>query len=124
MYYKVGQAVICHTNSGNELLFVKQEFISYISVEDIDGDEIDKGYYIIKRPATQAEILSEAQKHGWLIDKYANYNSPTQNVWFFCHGTLERYVVNADTQQVEDYSIFGNECMVAHRLITALNLAA
>ena len=121
MSYQVGQAVICDTNSGKELLFVKQTFVSYISVEDIDGDEVDRNYYTIYRPATEAEILAEAVKYGWELDVF-NHLRSNHGIWI---AKTDHWFVNGgvDITAHKNLNVFGQECITAHRLITALNLA-
>lgn len=70
--------------------------------------------------ATEAEILAEAAKHGWGDEEWLYSPSgwinigTTNDVW---HHEFEPL----DT--LTDLAIFGNECIIADRLIKALNLA-
>lgn len=124
MEYQVGQAVIFNDgNTDKAIGFIKAEYLVIYELYYLDGDTIDRTKHLVKRPATEAEILAEAQKNGWKLDTYDNYNSPSEDVYFYWHGVLEKYKISANDQQTEDYSVFGNECITAHRLITALNLA-
>ena len=123
--YQVGQSVISKNNG--LLYFIYRIEVggsfNYNYLSTIDGSTLPVPCYDNElRPATEAEILAEAVKHGWVRDENGNYDQKTKAVWIFFHPDLERYVINSDPYEVEDYSIFGQECITAHRLITALNL--
>ena len=124
MSYQVGQAVIIRWDKNTE----------YIGTfESQKGDTIhtgglfnanDRGVCNTEsvRPATEAEILAEAVKHGWTAHNIINIDSPSADVY------LQRDYANSPwkishANFVENYSVFGQECITAHRLITALNLA-
>lgn len=114
--YKVGQAVILENDS---LLFAKLSGFENILGQDCVMS--DSAYYY-SRPATEAEILDQAVKHGWTAHNIINIDSPSADVY------LQRDYANSPWKIshagfIEDYSVFGQECITAHRLITALNLA-
>jgi len=112
--YQVGQAVISPSGS----ILVKDEIYSW--VELISGSMIRIIGSEPKIAATEAEILAEIEKHGWKVDH--GYSSPlgfisiskVANTW-----RPSGWNTNISERLLE----FGNECIQAHRIITALNLA-
>ena len=125
MSYQVGQAVIIRWDKNTEYIgtFESQKGATIHTGGLFNANDSGLCNTESVRPATEAEILAEAVKHGWIKDKNGNYDHKTKAVWIFFHPDLKRYVINSDPYEVEDYSIFGQECITAHRLITALNLA-
>jgi hypothetical protein len=116
--YQVGQAVIYDTPYKRNCLAFS---LSDATLCSLDTEKIE-GQIFNERPATEAEILAEAVKHGWTAHNIINIDSPSADVY------LQRDYANSPWKIshagfVEDYSIFGQECITAHRLITALNLA-
>jgi hypothetical protein len=124
MSYQVGQAAISKNNG--LLYFIHRIDVggsfNYNYLTTIDGIVLPVLCYDYEiRTATEAEILEQAVKHGWTVHNIININSPSADVY------LERDYANSPWRIshagfVEDYSIFGQECIAAHRLITALNL--
>jgi len=113
--YQVGQAVI---NPNGALIISNGN-----GWEQIDGSD----YLMIgvkpKRPATEDEILSEIQKQGWNKSKYNDwqYYSPKKHIVL---SEVDKWQPSIKREPLSDqYAVFGNECIQAHRIITALNLA-
>jgi hypothetical protein len=116
MSYQVGQAVILENDS---LLFAKLG-----GFENILGQDcvMSDSAYHYSRPATEAEILAEAVKHGW---------KQTNSKWLYVSPSGQLELMDNDgwtpvikRQPLSDqFGFFGQECITAHRLITALNLA-
>lgn len=111
-------------NLETQIVFVYQETMGeYIKTSGlVNSNDSATVLTVSTRPATEAEILSEAVKHGWTAHNIININSPSSDVY------LQRDYANSPWKIshagfVEDYSIFGQECIIAHRLIKALNLA-
>lgn len=115
--YQIGQAVI--TND-------KLWFITHISgTGDMDLQNMAGQYLLVSeltiRPATEAEILAEAAKHGWVQDEWRVIDSP--NKYLSLVKVSEKWIRNSIlTPSDDNLAIFGNECIVADRLITALKL--
>jgi len=122
--YQVGQAVIIRWDK-------KTEYIG--TFESQKGDTIhtgglfnanDSGFCNIEsvRPATEAEILEQAVKHRW---------KETNSKWLYTSPSGQLELIDNDgwtplikRQPLSDqFGFFGQECITAHRLITALNLA-
>ena len=116
--YQVGQAVIYwgkhfaffHTNYDPHYGYTLQDFNGKLSY-----------CHSIDRPATEAEILAEAVKHGWkerqldCLESELDYFELRKNkVW--------EWISFPPTLQ-ENLKEYCEEGLIAHRLITALNLA-
>jgi hypothetical protein len=119
--YQVGQAVII-SNTYLVLVNYKHSQGLYGFKPLLGNNETFDKHESSFRPATEAEILAEIQKHGWAFPNILNIDSPSTNVY------LQRTRKDYNWQihhvsHVENYEIFGNECLVAHTIITALNLA-
>jgi hypothetical protein len=121
MKYQVGQAVIYLDNGEPQLGFINNTNFMRYSVVNL----ADSHYTIISddsRPATEAEILAEIQKHGW---KQSN------SKWLYASPSGQLELMNNDSWQPiikrqplpDQFEFFGNECIQAARIITALNLA-
>jgi len=121
--YQVGQAVIIRWNKNTE----------YIGTFEIQkGNTIhtgglfnatDSGFCNTEsvRPATEAEILAEAAKHGWDETIYKSYESPFD---YFVLVKLDKWEwQNRTTPSQVNLKRYCEEGLVAHRLIQALNLA-
>ena len=119
MKYKTGQAVICtHKDS---LVFFKEKSLldeKKSWATDLQGNSLK---WTIKRPATEAEILAEIQKHGWeladiefLTGKHINLIKTNHKGWVYAGGS------SISTENIKELS---NEGLQADRIITALNLA-
>ena len=120
--YQVGQAVI---SSNNGLLYFIHRIegggsFNYNYLSNLDGSTLPVPCYDNEmRPATEAEILEQAVEHGWKEDEI--FFSATgvisigieKDVWIYQFEYLE---------DIKDLSLFGQECITAHRLITSLNL--
>jgi hypothetical protein len=121
MEYKIGQAVIISNNDLSVVnsnqpkgMYGVKTLIRNTIIFDKHESEI--------RPATEAEILAEIQKHGWATSNILNIDSPSTDVYL--QRTRQDYNWQIHhSSYVENYEIFGNECLVACRIITALNLA-
>ena len=121
MEYKTGQAVII---SNNDLAVVNSNqpkgmyrvktLIRNTIIFDKHESEI--------RPATEAEILAEIQKHGW---KQSNstwlYTSPTEHLELMNNDGWQPIIKRQPLP--DQFEFFGNDCIQASRIITALNLA-
>jgi hypothetical protein len=137
MSYQVGQAVIIYIDSAdnglfklfmphgncNLMVFITGIEGSEILISDIDGTTgVVKSETQIKHLATEAEILAEAVKHGW---------KETNSKWLYTSPSGQLELMDIDVwiplikrQPLSDqFGFFGQECITAHRLITALNLA-
>ena len=118
MSYQVGQAVM---DEFKNLAFVKKQSEYKIDVINIAGHN---HWFHPKdtRPSTEAEILAEAVKHGW-NNKAGDtwFNSPSKKVSITESFNKTKWDI-VHSSNVEDYYAFGQECITAHRLITALNL--
>lgn len=115
--YQVGQAVIYNTAAfKNRLGFILNP--SSTKMNDIHGDDIDS-ITEIKRPATEAEILAEAVKHGW-VEKI-NIESPFD---YFELSKKDKWEwISFPPTLQENLKEYCEDGLIAHRLITALNLA-
>jgi hypothetical protein len=122
--YQVGQAVIITFNLETQMVFVYQETIGeYIRTSGlINPNDSATVLTVSTRSATEAEILAEAVNHGWKYHNVINIDSPTKDVYLQRTYSNEPWKIG-HVSFVNDYSIFGQECITAHRLITALNLA-
>ena len=113
--YKTGQAVIYPVGT----MFFK----TYGGWVKLDGEEVgllDGGKN--GKCATEAEILAEAERNGWHIDSDRRYiEGKYICVTRLSNGTWEWNYSNA--VQTHEAGTFGQECITAHPLITALNLA-
>jgi hypothetical protein len=121
MKYKTGQAVII---SNNDLAVVNSNqpkgmyrvktLIRNTIIFDKHESEI--------RPATEAEILAEIQKHGW---------KQKTSKWLYASPSGQLELMNNDSWQPiihrsplpDQFEFFGNECIQAARISKALNLA-
>ena len=111
--YQVGQAVILENNS---LLFAKLG-----GFENILGQDcvMSDSAYHYSRPATEAEILAEAVKHGW-VEKI-NIESPFD---YFELSKKDKWEwISFPPTLQENLKEYCEDGLIAHRLITALNLA-
>lgn len=122
--YTVGQAVIYNfVTDGEQLVFIDKIDNGLTFLVDFHGNEPECSY-ISRRPATQSEILAEAVKHGWdLNTQKVSLLSPKRHmvivaevVWTLPTGFL---MEKPKTFNLKEYC---EEGLVAHRLITALNL--
>ena len=118
MEYKIGQAVIYDTPYERNCLGFS---LSGATLWTLEGEEIETPIYN-PRPATEAEILAEIQKHGWATSNILNIDSPSTDVYLQRARQDYKWKIQHSCY-VENYEIFGNECLVAYRIITALNLA-
>ena len=128
MSYQVGQAVVYDTPyEKSQVGFVLRTYNDgRVIVSDLDGDEINHectdNIAWVSRPATEAEILEQAVKHGW---------KQTNSKWLYTSPSGQLELMDNDgwtplikRQPLSDqFGFFGQECITAHRLITALNLA-
>lgn len=118
MKYQIGQAIIDITNS--KYIFIggnSQWVCSLFGNVNTDLRNKTNNY----RPATEQEILDHIQQHGWEVDYFKHLRSK-HGIWI---AKTDHWFVNGgvDITSHTDLSIFGNECIQAHRIITALNLA-
>jgi len=127
-YYKVGQAVLYVQSDKTEVLaIIKSETENQFggketTLTDIIGSELNFTYCLSKRPATEAEILTEIQKHGFGFankkdvfspKKYHHIKKAISGKWY-THSKPE-----IDNTNLKD---FCEEGLITHRIITALNL--
>jgi hypothetical protein len=119
--YQVGQAVIISNNDLSVVnsnqpkgMYGVKTLIRNTIIFDKHESEI--------RPATEDEILAEIQKHGWGLANILNIDSPSTNVYLQRPRQDYSWQVH-HVSYVENYEIFGNECLVACRISKALNLA-
>ena len=134
--YQVGQAVIIYIDSADNGLFRlfmqhgNCNLIVFITGIESGGmlisDFIGITGYIgnvtqIKHTATEAEILAEAVEHGW---------KKTNSKWLYTSPSGQLEIMDNDgwtpvikRQPLSDqFGFFGQECITAHRFVTALNL--
>ena len=120
--YQVGQAVIIRWDKNTE-------YIGTFEIQKVDTihtsglyNANDSGFCNAKsvRPATEAEILAEAVKHGWKENEI--FFSPTGVISIGIKNGIWTYEFEY-LEDIKNLSIFGQECIIAHRLIKALNLA-
>jgi len=118
--YQIGQAVIFLGNGELQFGFIVDvNFIDYSVVNLADSH-----YAIISgssRPATEAEILAEIAKHEWeltdieyITGKHINLIKTVRKGWVYGGGN------SISTENLKELC---EEGIVAHRIITALNLA-
>ena len=120
MEYQIGQAVIYISSDKAELGFVVEQDVLGYRVVNLNGTH---STHIAddSRPATEAEMLAEAVKHGWELDVF-NHLRSKHGIWI---AKTDHWFVNGgvDITAHKNLNDFGQECITAHRLITALNLA-
>ena len=118
--YQVGQAVIYW---GNRIAFFHTKWDPHYgyTLQDFNGKL--SYYHSIDRPATEAEILAEAVKHGWTVDYMSHLNSPMAHCilvkagdWYLGNNQMAK----PSTENLKEYC---EEGLIADRLITALNLS-
>lgn len=122
MQYQTGQAVI---NEYDRLVFI--DYITKTTYRCISFHYItlnittSYGKRRIKRPATEAEILAEAERNGWDVNNdhyfingnHINIFKSALKGWLYGGGN------SITTENLKELS---EEGLIAHRLITALNL--
>lgn len=122
--YTVGQAVILTLGKSKEIMCVvlmeSTETLYLSGLIDGKGRVFNNDSSV--RPATQSEILAEAQRHGW-AETITGVWSPKShmvlvrsNSWYLGSAHL---MVRPTTDTLKEYC---EEGLIAHRLITALNL--
>jgi hypothetical protein len=120
MEYKIGQAAI--TEYGDVAFITEQTKTTYNYVMLRWSDiRLSVGKTKFKRPATEAEILAEIQKHGWeladieyITGKHINLIKTNQKGWVYGGGS------SISTENLKELS---EEGLQAHTIITALKLA-
>ena len=122
MSYQVGQAFITEFNDLGFITGDTKTTYNYVMLRFSDC-RFSIGKRKIDRPATEAEILAEAVKHGFYYDYLNNFNSPKGHCVLTKAG--EWYLANVpmikpSTENLKEYC---EEGLITHRLITALNLA-
>jgi hypothetical protein len=124
MEYKIGQAVMITFSLAKEMLFIYQENKDpYVKCTGLIYPN-DSATVLIQstRPATEAEILAEIQKHGW---------KQKTSKWLYASPSGQLELMNNDSWQPiihrsplhDQFEFFGNECIQAARISKALNLA-
>jgi hypothetical protein len=115
---QVGQAVICQVQG---LMFVQgATHDTIIDCDNLDGIE----YAIAKgntRSATVDEILAEIQKHGWVYSEVRN-NWEAKFLSILKWGSAWTWL-NIQSVNRKELKEYCEEGLIAHRIITALNLA-
>jgi hypothetical protein len=119
--YQVGQAVII-SDAYLALVNYKHSQGLYNFKPLLDNNETFDKHESSFRPATEAEILAEIQKHGWATSNILNIDSPSTDVYLQRARQDYNWQIH-HSSYVENYDIFGNECLVAARISKALNLA-
>ena len=121
--YQVGQAVI---SKNNGLLYFIHRIegggsFNYNYLSNIDGSTLPVPCYDNEiRPATEAEILAESVKHGWENSYPRTVESPLD---YYELTKLEKWEWISFTPTLqENLKEYCEEGLVAHRLITSLNL--
>jgi hypothetical protein len=121
MEYKIGQAAI--TEYGDVAFITEQTKTTYNYVMLRWSDiRFSVGKKKFKRPATEAEILAEIQKHGW---------KQKTSKWLYASPSGQLELMNNDGWQPiiyrqplpDQFEFFGNQCIQAARILKALNLA-
>lgn len=135
MSYQVGQAVIIYIDSAdnglfrlfmqhgncNLIVFITGIESSGMLISDFNGITGYIGNVTqIKHTATEAEILAEAECNGWKVNSKWLYTSPSGQLELMDN---DGWIPVIKRQPLSDqFGVFGNECIVADRLIKALNL--
>ena len=127
MNYQVGQAVIIQWDKNTELI---------VTYEKTKGDTIytggfinanDSGFVNSKtvRPATEAEILAEIQKHGWKDYSHLFVKSTVVRKDYFALQKTNtwRFEIQYNPEDTSDLKNYCEEGLIVDRIITALNLA-
>ena len=117
--YQVGQAFITEFNDLGFITGQTKTTYNYVMLRFSDC-RFSIGKRKIQRPATEAEILAEAVKHGWKENEI--FFSPTGVISIGIKNGIWTYEFEY-LEDIKNLSIFGQECIIAHRLIKALNLA-
>jgi hypothetical protein len=123
MKYQIGQAVMYDGRyERNQLGFVFESFEDgRVWLCDLDGDELNVGAYMVQSAATEAEILEQAVKHGWELERPTEY-ATKQGAFILLKEKVWIWKMAYDPYQYE-LKEYCEEGLIAHRLITALNLA-
>ena len=123
MSYQVGQAVIIRWDKNTEYIgtFESQKGATIHTGGLFNANDSGLCNTESVRPATEAEILAEAVKHGWELDVF-NHLRSKHGIWI---AKTDYWFINGgvDITSVKDLEKYGQECITAHRLITALYLA-
>jgi hypothetical protein len=116
MEYNTGQAVIYW---GKRIAFFYDKYDPHYgyTLQELNGKLTF--FQSIDRPATEAEILAEIQKHGW--EENEIFFSPTGVISIGIENGIWTYQFEY-LENIKDLTVFGNECIQASCIITALNL--
>jgi hypothetical protein len=118
MEYKIGQAVIYDTPYERNCLGFS---LSGATLWTLEGEEIETPIYKA-RPATEAEILLEIQKHGWVLSHSNRYS--TNEYFFVITKNKELWTWQDIGCPVQDeLKEYCQEGLQAQTIITALNLS-
>jgi uncharacterized metal-binding protein len=122
--YQVGQAVInIHNNCVGVVTRVHSASIG------VDGLTSKKNWFDWTinhtRSATEAEILAEIQKHGWKDYSHLFVKSTVVMKDYFALQKTNtwRFEIQYNPEDTSDLKEYCEEGLIAHRIITALNLA-
>jgi hypothetical protein len=121
MEYKIGQAVII-SDAYLALVNYKHLYGIYGFKPLLGNNETFDKHESSLRPATEAEILAEIQKHGWKekTSKWL-YASPSGQLELMDNDSWQPIIHRSPLP--DQFEFFGNECIQAARIITALNLS-
>lgn len=119
--YQVGQSVIIRFNSVEEIMgtfLMERNDTIYTGGLFNEGDSGIVGKDKT-RPATEEEILAEAEKHGWDFNIYGQLESPFD---YFILLKLDKWQWQEHmSPNQENLKRYCEEGLTAHRFITALN---
>lgn len=120
--YQVGQAVIDNTDP-NRLYVYDNKQGNWIGGLLSSVNTVLRKDDVNFRPVTEAEILAEAVKHGWERRQGTYYSATFVKIIKTNNGkwVLGRHMMSLPVEKT--LKQFGQECITAHQLITALNLA-
>ena len=123
MSYQVGQAVIIRWDKNTEYIgtFESQKGATIHTGGLFNANDSGLCNTESVRPATEAEILAEAVKHGWK-ERQLDYLESELDYFELRRSKVWEWISFPPTLQ-ENLKEYCEEGLRAHRLITALNLA-
>lgn len=121
--YIQGQAVAHFVTSTGELLgvsFVEKEQTRTLLTKNLKGENSGQSKSA-SRPATVAEILAEAAKHGWVMS-HSHPVSPKRNFHLMVENGAWIWYTPKGLPTQTSLKEYCEEGLIADRLIKALNL--